>query len=83
MESLVNAFLVGGVGVAIVNALTAGLKRRASAKGRRSTQLDAALRSRSVWSVYAYKLRNLLAKNDHEVPDLPDDPYEQYLMKEE
>lgn len=83
MDSIINALLVGGVGVAIVNALAAGLKRRASAQGRKQTHLDAALRSRHVWMTDDYRVRTLAAKHDVPVPDLPDDPYDHHFSQQE
>lgn len=83
MGDIINALLVGGVGVALVNAVARGLRRRASAHGRSETRLDAALRSRHNWMTDDYRVRDYATRAGLDgLPDLPPDPYADLMSKE-
>lgn len=81
MGDIINALLVGGVGVAIVNAVARGFHRRSSAHGRSESRLDAALRSRHNWMSDDYRVRDIATHAGCDLPALPPDPYAD-LMKE-
>lgn len=82
MDSVINALLVGGVGVAVVNAITSGLRRRASAKGKRFSALDAAITSRHNWKTDDLRIRELAASKGAQLPPMPSDPYADLMSKE-
>lgn len=82
-ESIISGFLMGGLGVAIVNAVAKGLQRRASAKGRRFSALDAAITARHNWKTDDLRVREMAASGGvHDLPDLPPDPYADLMSKE-
>ncbi len=72
---LIGAALTGGLGAAILAAITSGLKDRRSWRSTAAREGDALSRSRLMWRDAYYHLRRLLRDHKIDPPAEPDDPY--------
>ena len=85
LGQILSLVLTGGLGMKVTDALIAGVRDRARAKGRRESVVDVLHRSRFMWRDHAWHARNVAREHggEDDLDPIPDDPYTIYNEKDQ